>query len=282
MSSFFKSLTNKEFNQLSSYIYNEVGIKLPIAKKGMLESRLQKRLRKLDLDTFPLYIDYLFSSDGMQVEKIHFIDLVTTNKTDFFRESAHFDFLQGKLLPLLYRQPSPPSPFKVWSAGCSTGEEPYTLAIVLNEFARNNPNIHFTSQILATDISTEVLSIAKKAIYPHEKIAPISMELRKRYLLKSKESSKELVRFAPELRKLILFKRLNFMDSDYGIADKLDVIFCRNVIIYFDRETQERILGHLCRHLKVGGYLFVGHSESLFGMSLPLQSIVPTIYQKIR
>ena len=165
---------------------------------------------------------------------------------------------------------------KFWSAGCSTGEEPYTLAMVLAEHALAQPQFRFS--ILATDISTKVLHLAEQAVYLHDKIQPVPIPMRKKYLLSSKD--RKLVRICPELRSRVSFFRLNFMDSDYALKDKMDVIFCRNVIIYFDRSTQQAILERLCRHLLPGGYLFMGHSETLNGMNLPLQPVAATIYRK--
>ena len=167
----------------------------------------------------------------------------------------------------------------VWSAGCSTGEEPYTLAIVLREFAEKKPGFLFS--ILATDISTEVLEIAKRAIYKREKVNPVPLLLKKKYLLKSKDKQKELVRIIPELRSLVQFRRLNFMDNVFGIQQPVDIIFCRNVIIYFDKNTQEKLIYKFYRNLNPGGYIFMGHSETLSGLKMPLVSVAPTVYRKV-
>ncbi|KJU86369.1 chemotaxis protein-glutamate methyltransferase CheR, partial [Candidatus Magnetobacterium bavaricum] len=147
----------------------------------------------------------------------------------------------------------------VWSAGCSTGEEPYTLAMVLSDFSEKN-GLDF--MIIATDISTKVLDKAKSGIYEEERVIPVSTQMKKKYLLRSKDKSKGLVRIVPELRELIRFRRLNFMDSDFGFRETMDVIFCRNVVIYFDKKTQERLLNQFARYLARGGYLFMGHSET--------------------
>lgn len=270
-------MTDREFSRFADFIQRQCGIKMPPAKKTMLQGRLQKRLRFLAIDSFSVYADYVFSARGEE-ELFHMIDAVTTNKTDFFRESKHFDYLRDIVLPSVIREAANKSwiQFKAWSAGCSTGEEPYTLAMVLSKFAENNPSFHFS--ILATDISTKVLEIAKTAIYPEEKIEPIPMELRKKYLLRS--TSKPVMRIVPELRACLQFMRLNFMNNDYALRDMMDIVFCRNVIIYFDRETQENILKRLCRYLLPGGYLFMGHSETLNGMNLPVKQISSSIYRK--
>lgn len=275
-----KKMSNKDFARLSKFIHTQYGIKMPPAKRIMLESRLQKRLRTLELSSFHDYIEYVLSREGKEYELIHMIDLVTTNKTDFFREPVHFDFLVETVLPELIDlyQAGIRSVLKVWSAGCSTGEEPYTLAIVLSEFAKTRPDFHFS--ILATDISSRVLEYGEEGIYEEEKVEPIPKNLKKKYLLRGKDKNKNLVRIKPELRKLIRFYRLNLMDSRYPKLGTLDVVFFRNVIIYFDRPTQEMLINRVCRYLKPGGFIFMGHSETLFSMNVPLDQAAPTIYRR--
>jgi len=203
---------------------------------------------------------------------------VTTNKTDFFREPGHFDFLVDRALPEVSRNESG-RPFLIWSAGCSTGEEPYTMAIVLSEYAQSHPGFRF--RILASDISTVVLGKAELGVYTSDVVAPVAAQLRRKYFMRSRQPGSERVRVVPELRRSIEFRRLNFMDADYGIAEKADAIFCRNVIIYFDRPTQERILLKLANCLMPGGYMFVGHSETLHDMNLPLEPVAPALYRRI-
>jgi len=204
--------------------------------------------------------------------------VVTTNKTDFFREPKHFDFLVAQALPELTGQNAYGRPLVVWSAGCSTGEEPYTLAIVLSEYALTHPGFRF--KILATDISTTVLARAERGVYSDEVVAPVATPLKRKYFMRGREPGSSRVRVVPELRRLIEFRRLNFMDADYGLSERADAIFCRNVIIYFDRPTQERILGKLTRHLVPRGYLFVGHAETLHDMHLPLTPVAPALYRR--
>lgn len=273
-----KSMADKEFQRFSQFIQSEFGIKMPAGKKIMLESRLNKRLRALGMNSYKDYEDYLFSLKGLEIEMPHLIDVVTTNKTEFFRESKHFDLLYQELLPAWLENRQNNKSFSVWSAGCSTGEEPYTLAIVLSEFARNHPEFSF--RVLGTDISNQVLDTAKKAIYAEDKLEKISLELRRRYFLRSKDRKRKVVRVAPEIRSLVSFRILNFMDS-FDFREKLDTIFCRNVIIYFERPVQETLFNKFCRHLVSGGYLFIGHSETLSGMDLPLKQITATVYQKV-
>ncbi len=268
-----------DLQSLSTFIREECGIKMPFSKRVMLESRLQKRLRALGLKTIKAYREYLFSDEGKSSELSLCIDAVTTNKTAFFREASHFDYLVSQALPRLIGSAGGDvrKRFTIWSAGCSTGEEPYTLAMVLSEFAETRPGFEF--KVLATDISTRVLEKARLGVYDQEGVSPIPEELKSKYLLRSKDSRKGLVRIVPRLREKVLFQRLNFMDSHFSLRDKVDAIFCRNVIIYFDRPTQENLMSKFCRYLAPGGYLFLGHSETLNGMNLPLVSAAPTIYR---
>ena len=272
-------LSDKVFNRFSNFIYDEVGIKLPPAKKTMLEARLNKRLKHLGVRSFEEYADYVFKVEGGDEEIISLIDVVTTNKTDFFREPVHFEYLVNSAIPSLIRERNAGfgNPFKIWSAGCSTGEEPYTMAMVLFEFAEKNPG--FNTSILATDISTAVLSKARNAIYDEDRVDTIPLQMKKKYLLKSRDRDKGLVRIVPALRSMVQFRRLNFME-DFGMREHLDVIFCRNVIIYFDKQTQERLLNRFCNQLVRGGYLFLGHSETLNGLNVPLTPVVSTVYRK--
>lgn len=277
-------MSEKCFRTLSKLIHTSCGIKMPASKKTMLEGRLRKRLRALGMTSFDAYCGYLVSPGGMASELGSMIDMVTTNKTDFFRESAHFDFLLRRVLPelVLRRGLGRRENLIFWSAGCSSGEEPYTLAMVLSEFEEQVGPFDFT--ILATDISGVVLEKARRGIYEHERVSPVPMALRRKYLLRSRDKTKNLVRIVPKLRALVRFERLNFMDEDYGIRKSVSVIFCRNVLIYFDKATQESILNRLCRSLMPGGYLFMGHSETLHGLDVPRVHPVEggtTVYRKL-
>lgn len=246
----------------------------------MLETRLRKRLRVLGITSFTTYCDFLFSPHGMAEELPALIDVVTTNKTDFFREPAHFDYLLRTAIPTLIQQVSAGSsrPLRLWSAGCSTGEEPYTVAMLLKEYCCDKLGLNFS--ILATDICSTVLEKARRAVYEADRIAPVPAEFRCKYFLKSKDASKGLVRIVPELRRMVSFHQLNFMDNQFPITEQMDVIFCRNVLIYFDRPTQECLLRKLSSHLVPGGFLFIGHSESLNGLDVPVVQVTSTIYRK--
>ena len=271
-------MTDLDFNRLSTFIYTNYGIKLPPSKKIMLEGRLLKRLRTLNIPSYKKYCEFIFSNEGQRSELIHMIDVVTTNKTDFFRESVHFDYLSNNILPEVFRDYSSAKPFKVWSAGCSTGEEPYTLAMVLSLFAETH--MGFSFNIWGTDISSRVLQAAALAVYTEDKVAPVPIALKRQFLLKSKDVHNKTVRIVPHLREKVKFGRLNFIDEDFGPIANFNVIFCRNVLIYFDRPTQEKVILKLCSKLEPGGYLFLGHSESVSNMNLPLTQIRPNIFKR--
>jgi chemotaxis protein methyltransferase CheR len=273
------TMSVRDFGRLSRFIYDTCGIHLADGKKTMLEARLQKRLRRLNLQSFGAYCDYLFTPKGQEQELAPMLDMVTTNKTDFFREPDHFEHLTQTVLPD-WLQRHPGETLSIWSAGCSSGEEPYTLAMVLSEFGLKNPGFDF--RILATDICTDVLDKAKLAVYPEALADPVPHRLKKKYLLKSRDQSKALVRIVPELREKVHFRHLNFMDKDFGLHKQLDVIFCRNVIIYFDRPTQEGLLQRFHQQMKPGAFIYMGHSETLSGMNVPLTSVYPTVYRKAR
>lgn len=275
-----KSMSASEFERLSEFISSSSGIKMPLGKKVMLEARLGKRLRSLGITSYHDYCEYLFNAEGGEKELVHMIEAVTTHKTDFFREPQHFDYLIETILPEYVNTAGEGrgNIFRVWSAGCSSGEEPYTLAMVLSEFASQCRGFLFS--LLATDLSTQILEKAQRGIYDEERVITVPQSLKKKYILRSKDANKGLVRMVPELRTLIRFEKLNLMDEHYSLRDPLDVIFCRNVIIYFDRNTQERLINRFCRYLKPNGYLILGHSESVHGLDVPLSRVTSTIHRK--
>lgn len=271
------SLSSRNFDILSRYIYDYSGIKMPIGKKTMLEGRLRRRLRFVGIDGLNQYCEYLFNDGGIESEAIHLIDVVTTNKTDFFREPTHFDHLTSKALPDLVAKGH--RRLRVWSSACSIGAEPYTLAMVIEDFvqAKGGPDY----SILATDLSTDVLRVAKRGIFSEAMIEPVDRERRKRYVMEPRDPSRGEVRIHPKLRAKVGFARLNLMDSSYGVGDPMQVIFCRNVLIYFDKKTQEKVLSRLCDKLVPGGYLYVGHSETITGLALPVRQVANTVFQKV-
>lgn len=281
--SFDDGLTDSDFMRLSRFIEREVGILMPMEKKSLLTARLQKRLRLLQMSSFSDYVDWVLSPAKSGDELVNFLDLVTTNKTDFFREQAHFDYLTNTVFPELFSRKGAgvQTPLNIWSAPCSTGEEPYTMAIVAWEFAKARQLTRLNCHILATDLSTKALRKGKSAVYESDRVALVPMEIKKAYMLRSKDRKKNLVKMGKMLRDLVTFQHLNFMDTEYRIAKMYDVIFCRNCLIYFDNQTSEQIVTKLCQNLEPRGYFFVGHSETLNRLDVPLRQVAPTIYQKI-
>ena len=271
------AISPKDYARLTAFIYRACGIKLLPAKKGMLTARLHKRLKALGMKEFKQYVEFIETAAGQKDELVLMINSVSTNKTDFFREPTHFDYLCNETLPVLERKFGSQHKINVWSAGCSSGEEPYTLAMVLTEYATHRSGINF--QITGTDISTKVLDIAARAVYPEHIIEPISGYLRHKYLMRGKGEQSGKYRFTPEIRSLITFRRLNFMDNDLGMK-AVDVIFCRNVIIYFDRATQTELFRKFYNAMSPGGYLFIGHSETLDGVSDKFVRVAPTVYRR--
>ncbi|HEX2968674.1 MAG TPA: protein-glutamate O-methyltransferase [Bacteroidales bacterium] len=271
-------MTDKDFNVLSAFVYEELGIKMPYVKKIMLQSRLQRRLSELKMSSFREYIDFVFSKEGQKEEIIKMIDVITTNKTDFFREPSHFDYLTESVLPEYQSEQQARKPLRIWSAGCSSGEEPYTIAIVLKEYIQNHHEFDF--EIFATDLSYRILQKASLAIYSEERVSSIPYDLKRKYFLKSKDSSSKTVRVVPDIRSKVTFQRLNFIDNHYAVEKTFDIIFCRNVLIYFDRATQQDVITKLSSKLRPDGYFFLGHSESITNMKVPLRQIKPTIFRK--
>jgi len=266
-------LTSSGFSRLAHFVTAELGIKMPESKIAMVKSRLLRRVRELGCDSIETYLDQVFTGANSDEERWRLIDAITTNKTDFFREPEHFDFLTETALPRLAA-----ARVRVWSAGCSSGEEPYTLAMILSEYAEQRPGFAF--DILATDVSTRVLQHARSGIYEESAAEAVAPWLRRKYFLRSKDRSRGVLRIRPELRQLVSFHRLNFMQSDYCIRDRFEAIFFRNVLIYFDKPTQEAVLNKVCRYLVPGGYLFISHSESLAGLAVPVVPLRAAVFRK--
>ncbi len=275
--------SDKHFAEFSEFANRTLGIKMPPKKKQMLKCRIMRRIRELHMGTFDEYYKYVFHKGGLEVEMQNLINAVTTNKTDFFRESKHFDYLIQTALPSILNEPkrNQNNPIIVWCAGCSSGEEAYTLAMTLQEYKQTHSGFDYS--ILATDISTKVLHMAHQGIYDESKIHPIPFALKRKYLQKSKSPDGKVVRFIPELRSKIRYQQLNFMDAEYkNIPTPIDVIFFRNVMIYFDSKTQETIINKMGGKLAPWGYLFTGHSESLKDLDIPVKAISTAVYRKSR
>ncbi len=269
-------ISKRNFDRLARFIYDYSGIKMPHSKLTMLEGRLRRRLRATNIGSFDDYCDFLFNENGIEQEAVYLIDAVTTNKTDFFRESKHFDFMRDVSLPTLLDKGH--HNLRLWSSACSTGAEPYTIAMVMAEFAEGRSDIDYS--ILATDLSTEVLQVARQGIYADDIIEPVPAALRKKYVMTAKQQGRREVRISSKLRSRVGFGRMNLMDAKYPVGNPMHIIFCRNVLIYFDKPTQSDVLTRLCDCLLPGGYMFIGHSESITGIDLPLKQVSNTVFQR--
>jgi chemotaxis protein methyltransferase CheR len=274
-------LSQRNFQRLASFIESYSGIKMPPSKATMVEGRLRRRVRATGMPDLKRYCDYLFEENGLAAESVHLINAVTTNKTEFFREPEHFRFLAEHAVPQLLSgsRGVSRSPLKVWSAACSIGAEPYTVAMVLADLAQRMVGLRYI--ITATDICTEVLDTAISGIYPEAMMQPVPPDVLSRYVLRSKNRACREVRIVPDLRATTQFARINLMETPYHVDREMDIIFCRNILIYFDKPTQEAVLQRLCEHLRLGGYLFLGHSEALTGFDLPLRPAGPTVFRRL-
>ncbi|UUR08332.1 CheR family methyltransferase [Sphingomonas glaciei] len=269
-------ISQRNFSALARYIHETAGIRMPPSKKTMLEGRLRRRQRAIGAATLDDYCDYLFAEENIEFESEFLINAVTTNKTDFFREAYHFDYLRNVALPGLIERGV--TRLRAWSVACSTGAEPYTMAMTIDDAFAGTSGASFT--ILATDLDTEVLEIARSGIYPAEFADPVPPALRKRYLMTSCDPARQEVRIIPALRRNVAFARLNLMDRNYPVGEPMDVVFCRNVLIYFDRETQLKVVSRIVEKMAPGGLLFLGHSETIVGHDLPIAQIGNTIFQR--
>lgn len=278
---FSQRLSDRDLRRITQLVEETAGIHLPEHKRSMVELRTARRARAAGIPDLAGYCEIVFSDEG-EHERFRLIDALTTNKTEFFRESDHFGQLLEVVVPNIVRgrgaEPRQAPRLNVWSAGCSSGEEPYTIAIVLARYALLHPPLDFS--VLGTDICSRTLETAVSGVYGEEDIARVPPEYRKTAFLRNRNHELRLVRVAPEIRQHVQFARHNLLSESPPIAEKFDVIFCRNVIIYFERHNQIRVLENLARALAPGGYLFVGHSEALHGMPLPLEHAGPTLYRK--
>ena len=268
------SITPKEFEQFRALIYQECGISLNESKKTLLVSRLSKRLRTLELDSFQEYYD-MVSGQTESDEFTLLLDLVSTNKTDFFREPKHFDFLREEIMPTLQSSRR----IRVWSSASSSGEEPYTIAMTLYDSVPDPDRWDF--KILASDISTRVLARAASGVYEDERVRELPPDVVTRHFLKGKGERAGMIKVKPHLTQMVRYRRINLMDETFPIKAPLDLIFCRNVMIYFDDETRERLVNRFSDALSPGGFLFIGHSESLSALKVKLRYVKPAVYEKV-
>lgn len=282
MKSEFIEISDELFQKLGKVITESYGIKMPPDKKIMFQARLQRRLHELKIKSFDEYALNFFNKNNDSSELKVIADFISTNKTDFFREKEHFKFITDHFLPIYLNEQKELAcqNIRIWSAGCSSGQEAYTIGITLEEYIRNKKQ-KFEYSILATDISERMLRSAKLAVYPAFDVKEIPLEIKQRYFLKSKELADPKVRVVKELRDKVQIAYLNLMDGTYPHIQKFDIIFLRNTLIYFEAKVQLEVLKKVVDNLNLGGYLFIGHSESLIKLQLPIQPIAPSVYVKI-
>lgn len=266
---------DKDFQRVKKIVYDFAGIDLNESKKNLVYNRLSKRIRFLGMTSFSTYLDYV-EAQG-EAEFVHLINAITTNLTFFFRENHHFEYLANTVLPGLVEANAASKKIRVWSAGCSTGEEPYSIAITLKE----NVPAGWDAKVIATDLDSNVVNTGKRGIYKIDRLKGVSEERKKRWFLKGTGSQSGNVKVKPELQEVIEFGQLNLMD-EWPIKDSIDVIFCRNVVIYFDKPTQSKLFNRYADRLPDNGHLFIGHSESLYKVCDRFELLGQTIYKKIK
>jgi chemotaxis protein methyltransferase CheR len=268
---------NFGFEEFVRMVHDSIGVCIPQTKRNMIESRLGNRVRALGLTSVQDYFRHLFVEGGLVSEMAHIEETVTTNKTDFFREVDHFHYLRDVILANEVRHGGNRL-FKAWSAAASNGAEAFSMAMILAEHALAFPGFNWAA--LGTDISGRVLEHARRAIYSHNVIEPVPSALRNRYLHEGQNEWQGKWRISPVLRNRVRFKKLNLIDDDYKIDSNIDIIFLRNVLIYFDPDDQLTVLRRVGRHLAPGGHLFVGNSESMVVRMPHFRLVAPAIYRK--
>jgi len=269
-------LTERQFDTISSLVHELCGINLHVGKKELVKARLTKRLRELEMENFASYID-LISSDAGQAEILTMLDALSTNLTFFFREHAHFDLLRQKVVPEMMLRHAQDRQMRVWSAGCSTGEEAYSIAIALNEVIADPAG--WDVRILATDLSTRALEAARKGVYSRERLRDTPAGTIAKYFTWSRSGDAKLYMVNESLRKMVAFARLNLIEP-WPMRGPFDAIFCRNVMIYFDKPTQTRLAERFWEMLCPGGIMFIGHSESFTGVQHRFKYVEPTVYRR--
>jgi chemotaxis protein methyltransferase CheR len=272
------TLTEEEFSHISELVYKHCGINLHEGKKELVRSRLAKYVREGNFQNFEEYLHHVLEDrTGRAFSEM--VDSISTNLTSFFRERQHFDYLRQEFLPgwLEQKRERHDLRLRAWSAGCSSGEEPYTIALTLLEAVEGKG--HWDVKILGTDISTRMLETARKGCYPPERVEPVPGMQKQRYLVPVTVDGEKCFQAGPELKRLVVFNYLNLMEG-WPIRGPIDFIFCRNVMIYFDKPTQQRLVERFYDLLADGGVLFTGHSESLTGVVHRFRYVRPTIYMK--
>ena len=267
------AINMKEFRQLADYIKHNYGIHLKEEKQTLITGRLHNVLSELKLKSFTEYLEYIIT-DKTGMAAVTLLDKITTNHTFFMRETEHFYFFKDKVLPYLSNTQRDKD-LRIWSAGCSSGEEPYTLAMLLDEYFGEN-KVLWDTKVLATDISNGILEIAKKGIYFNDKIASLPAHWRRNYFNKVNNENSCLI---DKIRNEVIYRRFNLMES-FPFKKRFNVIFCRNVMIYFDNKTKDNLVEKFYDALEPGGYLFIGHSETINRETSKFKYIMPAVYRK--
>lgn len=270
-------MSARSYTRLAAFVEARVGIKLPTTKRTLVEGRLLRRLRSRGFANLDAYCEHILSGAAEEEELTDLFNALTTNKTDFFREPSHFDYITSIILPQLAADGV--RRVRGWSAAASTGMEAYTLAMVIAEFARDRTPIDF--EILATDVDTEVLHEAQRGVYPLASFDPVPPAMRARYVQRANDPRRAEGRVSADLRRRVAFARLNLMDAHYPVGDPMDLILCRNVLIYFEKSVQARVVARLCEALRPGGHLILGHSESIMGLDVPLETVANTVFRRL-
>jgi chemotaxis protein methyltransferase CheR len=271
---FVFTITDKEFRQLTAYIKDNYGIHLKEEKRALVTGRLYNVLLENNLENFTEYYKYVISDKTGQAAAT-LINKMTTNHTFFMREAEHFFYFRDKVLPSLVAMTAHKD-LRIWSAGCSSGEEPYTLAMIMDEFF-GKQKAHWDTKILATDISSRMLEEAQKGIYKSEDISPLPAQWKINYF---KKLDSEQSIFTDKIKNEIIYRKFNLMDEVFPFKNKFHVIFCRNVMIYFDEVTKRKLVNKFYNAMEYGGYLFIGHSESLNREETKFKYIMPAVYRK--
>ncbi len=275
-------MSEKEFNyqdadflRVKRIAYDFAGIDLNESKKNLVYNRLAKRIRFLEQNSFSEYLDYV-EAQG-ESEFVQLINAITTNLTFFFRENHHFEYLTETAIPELLKWNKASKKIRIWSAGCSTGEEPYSLAIILKESVPSD----WDAKVIATDLDTQVIETGQRGVYKIDRLKGVTEERKKRFFLKGEGSNAGFIKAKPELQEIIEFGQVNLM-SEWAIPPKVDIIFCRNVVIYFDKPTQAKLFDRYAERLPDNGHLFIGHSESLYKVCDRFELLGKTIYRKVK
>lgn len=269
-------ITDTEFQLLSEFIQSRYGIQFKKEKHLLLTGRLYKLLLELGFKTFTEYYNYLINDETGEASFV-LIDKVSTNHTYFMREAKHFDYFRDQVLPYLkqLKQSANSRDIRIWCAASATGEEPYTLAMIMSDYFGEEAS-EWDTQLLATDISQSSLEIAKKGIYSNERIAPLPWIWKEKYF---KQENNEDSMIIEAIKKEVVFRKFNLMNPVFPYKKKFDVIFCRNVMIYFDQPTKEKVVNKLCDCVTSGGYIFIGHAETINQQTTGLKFIKPAIYR---